>query len=73
MLHRFADMLRRAFLPATGKGLYIKSVDKHLIRWGTGAPSGTPDAILYFATGGTTTTTILYVDVAGTWTALTIS
>lgn len=57
-------------IPAVGTG---QSVTRHLIKWGTGAPSGTPDAEIYFRTDGTTTTTKIYVNVNGTWTALTIS
>lgn len=44
-----------------------------LFRWGSGALTGTPDARFYFRTDGTTTTTVVYVDVNGTWTALTIN
>lgn len=72
-MHQLADWLLRASLPASGKAFYIPSASKHLIQWGSGAPSGTPAAMLYFNTGGTTTTTVLYADVNGTWTALTIS
>ncbi len=46
---------------------------KTLIQYGSGAPSGTPTAFVYLNITGTTTTTVLYVDVNGTWTALTIS
>lgn len=73
MLHKILPFLRDAPLPATGKALYIKTAAKHLIQWGTGAPSGTPAAMLYFRTDGTTTTTVLYADVNGTWTAITIA
>lgn len=73
MLHRVFDMLNRGALPASGYALWIPTAEKHLLRWGTAAPSGTPDAVMYIDTTGTTTTTIVYVDVNGTWTALTIA
>lgn len=57
-------------LPVVGTG---QSVTRHLFRWGTGAPTGTPDAEVYFRTDGTTTTTKIYANVNGTWTALTIN
>jgi hypothetical protein len=66
-------MLMSAIAPPSGKAVYIKAINKHLIQWGAAAPSGTPAAILYFNTAGVTTATVLYVDVAGTWTVLNIT
>ena len=72
-----AAQLQDLGVAASGKAIPIAYANgqpsKWLFSWGTGAPSGTPDARLYFQTGGTTTTTCLWHDVNGTWTAITIS
>ena len=72
MEHRIPRDMETSNFPASGKALYVPSAGKHLLKWGTGALTGN-DAILYFRTDGTTSTTILYVNVNGTWTALTIN
>lgn len=61
---------------ARGKSLkffYHKLSGKYLVQFGSGAPSGTPKAFIYIDYAATTATTIVYFDVNGTWTALTIS
>lgn len=71
--HQILEYLRMIQAPDGTKIIALPGSDKYLFKIGTGAPTGTPDAVMYFNRSGTTTTTIVYVDVNGTWTALTIS
>lgn len=78
MLGRIIETLNNGLFPPSGRAFRIadgsgSANERWLLRWGTATPTGTPDAVLYLDTDATTTTTILYVDVNGTWTAVTIS
>lgn len=73
MLHQVKAMLESGDLPPSGKAFWIPSASKHLVQWGAGAPSGTATAMFYINTAGTTTSTVLYGNVNGTWTVLTVS
>jgi len=71
--HNLPAEANRADLVSGDLLFYIPSEAQHLIKIGTGVPSGTPDAKIYLNLSGTTAATIFYGDVAGTWTAWTIS
>lgn len=64
-------------LPATGKIIKPQAqtvlTPRHLIRWGKGAPTGVPDAVMYIDLDATTTTTVVFFDINGVWTALTVA
>lgn len=72
-IQQMLEYLRLAQAKPGDKLINLVTIDKWLFKVGNGAPSGTPDAKIYINLTGTTTTTVVYVDVNGTWTALTIS
>lgn len=56
---------------ATIKFFFLKLASLHWIKFGSGAPTGTPDALLYINYGNTTTLyDFLYFGNTGTWTSL---
>lgn len=73
-MHQVAENLQRADFPASGTAMNIRSASKSLIRWGTDSDptSLTPDSVFYIKTDGTTTTTVIFVNINGTYTALTV-
>lgn len=78
MLSKLIGTLNDGVFPASGRAFKIgdgsgSASERWLLRWGTATPTGTPDAVIYLDTDATTTTTILWVDVNGTWTAVTVS
>lgn len=59
MQQRVMDVLESGLLPSTGY-LFKISDSKWLIRWGTGEPTGTPDACIYIRTDSTSEDTQIY-------------
>ena len=71
--HQMFSFFHLAGLSTTGKIMkipYGSSGDtKHYLRWGTGAPTGTPDAFLYIRIDPANEDQVLYVNDGGSWTA----
>lgn len=71
--HRLASDLDNANFPASGYLAKVLAKNKHLIRYGAGAPTGTPDAFLYIDTTATTGTGLLYINVSGSWASVVLT